>query len=78
VSKCNQVMLLFMPDRLPRLRPFIFRFLLLVAATLFVSCAHEKPPLVDDPDSKKEGQIPWNKQEKWETEGSMPGGSDRR
>jgi hypothetical protein len=71
-------MLSFMPDPLLRLRRFLFSFLLFVAATLFVSCAHQKPTLVDDPDAKKEGQIPWNKQEKWETEGNMPGGSDRR
>jgi outer membrane biogenesis lipoprotein LolB len=67
-----------MPAPIPKFRSFVFRFLLLVAATLFVSCAHEKPALVDDPDAKKEGQMPWNKQEKWETEGQLPGGSDRR
>jgi hypothetical protein len=27
--------------------------------------------LVNDPDAKKESQIPWNKQEKWETQQSQ-------
>jgi hypothetical protein len=39
------------------------------------SCAHEKPPLVDDPDSKKEGALPWNKQESWETQGQLQAGA---
>lgn len=67
-----------MRDLLLNLRRVVFSLLLLAAAALFASCAHEKPALVDDPDSKHEGQMPWNKQEKWETEGQLPGGSDRR
>ncbi len=47
-------------------------------ATFFVSCVHEKPALVTDPDSKHEGQLPWNQREKWESEGNLSGGSDRR
>jgi hypothetical protein len=45
-----------------------------------VACATEKPrvALVDDPDAKKESQIPWNKQEKWETQGQFAGMTDRR
>ena len=45
-----------------------------------VACATEKPQvtLVDDPDAKKESQIPWNKQEKWETQGQFAGMTDRR
>jgi hypothetical protein len=67
-----------MRDPIPRFRRFIFNLLLLVGAAIFVSCAHEKPALVDDPDSKHEGQMPWNKQEKWETSGQMSGITDRR
>ena len=39
----------------------------------FAACATQKPQLalVDDPDAKKESQIPWNKQEKWETAGGQ-------
>jgi len=45
-----------------------------------VGCATEKPQvaLVDDPDAKKESQIPWNKQEKLETQGQFAGMTDRR
>ena len=48
--------------------------LLLVATGLLVSsCATQKDnvALVNDPDSKPEGAIPWNKQEKWEGSGSQ-------
>jgi hypothetical protein len=57
----------------------IFSLMLVGAATLCVSCAHEKPSLVDDPNAKKEGALPWNKQESWETQGSLQAGvSDHR
>jgi hypothetical protein len=68
-----------MPDRIRKLRGFISIFLLLVAATIFASCATEKPALVDDPNDKKDTAMPWNKQEEWETNGGvMAGASDRR
>lgn len=45
----------------------------------FASCAHKKETtLVQDPDDKREGMIPWNKQEKWETTGQLSGVTDRR
>lgn len=45
--------------------------LLLAGAATFVSCAHEKDTqLVSDQNRKYESTIPWNKQEKWEQEGS--------
>ena len=78
MSRFNQVILLFMPDLIRKSQRFVSLFLLLAAALIFVSCAHEKPALVDDPDSKHEGQMPWNKQEKWETQGQMSGITDRR
>jgi hypothetical protein len=57
----------------------VFTFLLLCFAIMAVSCAHEKPALVEDPDSKHEGQMPWNRQEKWETQGGQLSGiTDRR
>lgn len=54
--------------------------LLLVAATLFASCASQKEQvaLVKDPDDKPDSQIPWNKQEKWETQTQLGGITDRR
>jgi hypothetical protein len=54
--------------------------LLFSAAAMFVSCASQKErgAVVDDPDAKHESQIPWNKQEKWETGGSLQNMTDRR
>jgi hypothetical protein len=44
-----------------------------------MSCASQKQTaLVDDPDSKHESMIPWNKQEKWESGGQFAGMTDRR
>jgi outer membrane biogenesis lipoprotein LolB len=47
--------------------------LLLMACTFLAACASDRPrvALVDDPDAKKESQIPWNKQERWETQGQQ-------
>ena len=54
---------------------------LVIAGTL-ASCAsqRENVTLVQDPDEKKDSMIPWNKQEKWETDGGsqLAGGTDRR
>jgi hypothetical protein len=44
-----------------------------------MSCATKKQEqIVDDPDSKHESLIPWNKQEKWESQGQLGGVTDRR
>jgi outer membrane biogenesis lipoprotein LolB len=58
----------------------ISALLLLAGCMAFAACATQKPQpaLVDDPDAKKESQIPWNKQEKWETQGQFAGMTDRR
>jgi len=58
----------------------ISSLLLLAGCLALVACATEKQRvvLVDDPDAKKESQIPWNKQEKWETQGQFAGMTDRR
>ena len=53
--------------------------LLLAGAMIFVSCASQKEvALVNDPDAKHESQLPWNKQEKWETGGTLANMTDRR
>ena len=52
-------------------------FLLLAAA--LVSCASQKETqLVDDPAEHREGLVPWNKPEKWESGGNLAGMTDRR
>ena len=58
----------------------IAALLLLAAATMLVSCASQKDNvvLVNDPDNKPEGAMPWNKQEKWETGGQFANYSDHR
>jgi hypothetical protein len=54
--------------------------LLGIGASLFVSCAsqREQVALVKDPDDKPDTMIPWNKQEKWETQNQLGGITDRR
>lgn len=63
-----------------RLKGKIAVMLFLMGTGMFVSCASQKEQvaLVNDPDAKKEGMIPWNKQEKWESQGQMGGITDRR
>lgn len=45
-----------------------------------VSCMTPKEPahLVDDPAEKKEGLVPWDKPEPWESGGNLAGMTDRR
>jgi hypothetical protein len=47
---------------------------------MLVSCASQKEQvaLVKDPDAHNESQIPWNKQEKWETGAEMAGMTNTR
>ena len=46
--------------------------LLLAGCVAFVGCATEKRvALVNDPDAKGESTMPWNKQERWETQQSQ-------
>ena len=65
---------------IPDLKRKIATALLLASATVFVSCASQKQQvrLVDDPDAHHESTIPWDKQEKWETENQFSGMTDRR
>ncbi|HXM74156.1 MAG TPA: hypothetical protein VN904_02685 [Chthoniobacterales bacterium] len=66
--------------QIPDLKRKIVVVLLLAAATGFVSCASQKEQvgIVNDPDAKPESQLPWNKQEKWETGGQLANITDRR
>jgi len=53
------------------LRKKVSVVLLLAAAATLVSCAHDKDTqLVSDQDRKYESTIPWNKQERWEQDGT--------
>jgi Spy/CpxP family protein refolding chaperone len=63
-----------------KIRKGIATALLLTAAVSFVSCASQKQQVavVDDPDAKHESMVPWNKQEKWESQGNLGGITDRR
>ena len=58
----------------------IAALLLLMAASMLISCASDKEhvALVNDPDAKPEGAMPWNKQEKWETGGQFANMTDHR
>ena len=54
-------------------------FLLLAIGSALISCANQKQTaLVDDPSEKKEGAVPWNKPEPWESGGNLAGMTDRR
>ena len=69
-----------MLGRIRDLRGAIRALVLLGVTSTFVSCASQKEDvtIVQDPDAKHESMIPWNKQEKWETQAAMGGITDRR
>ncbi len=52
----------------------VARALLLSGVILLGACAKEQPSLVSDPDAKKDGALPWNQQEQWETAGQFKEG----
>ncbi len=55
---------------------FLSRLVLLPClAVVAAACATQKTPprLVADPEGKPESSLPWNKQEKWEIGGGIPG-----
>jgi hypothetical protein len=61
------------------LRTILVPVLLCAFAVGMSSCATQKETaLVSDPTDRHESQIPWNKQEKWETTGQFAGMTDRR
>ena len=52
--------------------------LLAAGAAALASCAtKEQPPLITDSASTRESQLPWNKQEKWESSGQLGPMADR-
>jgi len=63
-----------------KLRRSIAGFVLLAATGTLISCATQKHDvsLVQDPDAKPEGAMPWNKQEKWESGGQFANMTDHR
>ena len=71
-----------MLGRIRKLKGLVSLILLLLGATALASCATEQQRtagLVSDPDQQKtDSMIPWNKQEKWESSGSLGGITDRR
>ncbi len=69
-----------MLGRIRNLKGAIRTLLLLGLTSTFVSCASQKDDvaIVQDPDAKHESMIPWNKQEKWETQAQLGGITDRR
>src|SRR5437016_1798541 len=69
-SRCNLETPSSMLAQIRRQERKVAAVLLLAAAGMLVSCASQKEhvALVNDPDAKPESAMPWNKQEKWETE----------
>jgi hypothetical protein len=69
-----------MLEQIRKFQGKIAAVLLLAAASTLVSCATQKEnvALVNDPDAKPETQMPWNKQEKWETGGQFANFTDKR
>ena len=63
-----------------KLRRPIASIILLAAAGTLISCASQRQNvgLVNDPDAKPESQMPWDKQEKWETGGQYANMTDHR
>ena len=50
-----------------------------MACMAFVGCASEKKvTLVNDPDAKAKSQMPWDKQENWESTSQFAGVTDHR
>lgn len=70
-------MLARIPDRLRS--KVLTAALFTCAVGALSSCVTKpEPQLVSDPDAKRESSIPWNKQEKWESQGPYAGLTDRR
>ena len=62
--------------RIPDRTRFSFRIasLVICTAAALTSCAtKEEPPLITDTGKTRESTIPWNKQEKWESQGQFGG-----
>jgi hypothetical protein len=60
-------------------RTIVVPVLLCAMVVAMTSCATQnQTALVNDPDDRHDGQMPWNKQEPWETQGQFAGMTDRR
>ena len=69
----------FMLAQVRNLRTIVVPVLLCALVVAMTSCATQKQTaLVNDPDNRHDSQIPWNKQEPWETAGQFAGMTDRR
>ncbi|MFL6528558.1 MAG: hypothetical protein ACJ8IQ_10705 [Chthoniobacterales bacterium] len=52
---------------------------MLSATTVLTSCAtKEQPALISDGSATRDSSIPWDKQEKWESQGQFANMTDRR
>ena len=61
------------------LRTIVVPVLLCAFVVGMTSCATQKETaLVNDPNDRHDSMMPWNKQEKWETQGQFAGMTDRR
>ena len=53
--------------------------LALLSATALTSCAtKEQPALISDSSQTRDSSIPWDKQEKWESQGQFANMTDKR
>ncbi len=67
--------------RIPDRTRFSLRIaaLAICATGALTSCASkQEPALISDTGNTRESSIPWNKQEKWESQGQFAGMTDRR
>jgi outer membrane biogenesis lipoprotein LolB len=63
----------------PRSTSRIAALALLSATTVLTSCAtKEQPALISDGSATRDSSIPWDKQEKWESQGQFANMTDRR
>ena len=61
-----------------RLTAVIAALALSTAASLTSCATKQEPQLVNDGAAARESSIPWNHQEKWETQGQFANMTDRR
>jgi hypothetical protein len=68
-----------MLEQIRNIRVIVVPVLVCALVVTMTSCATQKETaVVQDPDTKHESSIPWNKQEPWETGGQFAGMTDRR
>lgn len=68
-----------MLEQIRKLQPIVVPLLVCAFVVALTSCATQKETaLVKDPDDRHDSQMPWNKQEPWETGGQFQAMTDRR